>query len=120
MAAHSGWLRDRLLNINVAAFEDGAFVNDISEYVATMDFAGGIGYLTAISGEPRSTFEPVMKELEKRKMGGAKAKAGENKKKDHVAKAKAVFWGPETVDPTDGEQSANDRRKKKNSRGTAP
>ena len=117
MAEHSGWLRDRLLNISVAAFEDGAFVNDISEYVATMDFDGGIGYLTAISGEPRSTFEPVMKELEKRKMSGEKAKSRENSKKDNVAQAKAVFWGPETVDPTDDEKSATDRRKKKNSRG---
>ena len=116
MAEHSGWLRDRLLNISVAAFEDGAFVNDISEYVATMDF-DSVRVPDCHSGEPRSTFEPVMKELEKRKMSGEKAKSRENSKKDNVAQAKAVFWGPETVDPTDDEKSATDRRKKKNSRG---
>ena len=117
MAAHSSWLRDRLLNINVAAFEDGAFVNDISEYVATMDFDGGIEYLTAISGEPRSTFEPVMKELGKRKLNGANAKVSGNNKKDDVAQAKAVFWGAETIDPPADEKGANDNRKKKSSRG---
>ena len=117
MAAHSSWLRDRLLNIKVAAFDDGAFVNYISEYVATMDFDGGIEYLTAISGEPRSTFEPVMKELRKRKLNGANTKVGGNKKKDNVAQAKAVFWGAEAIDPPADEKSANGYRKKKNSRG---
>ena len=57
-------------------------------------------------GEPRSTFEPVMKELEKRKMSGEKPKLRENGKNDNVAQAKAVFKG-ETVDPTDDEKSAS-------------
>eukprot|EP00943_MAST-04B_sp_MAST-4B-sp1_P006827 g6827.t1 len=105
---HAAYLRDQLLNINVVAFEEGSFVSDISEYVATMNYEEGLEYLMAVSGESTaSKFIPVLKALELRK--------NNDTKNDNVTEQSRVFWGPTSTNAS--EVNSNNSKKKKNSRG---
>ena len=104
-SSHSAFLRDQLLNINVEAFSEGGFVNDISEYVAGMEYDAGLEYLMAVSGEESPTkFISVLKQLERRKNGGSNTN---NNKKPPAPQAKTVFWGPtQPINNNNGSRSA--------------
>jgi hypothetical protein len=105
---HAAYLRDQLLNINVVAFEEGSFVNDISEYVATMNYEEGLEYLMAVSGESTaSKFIPVLKALQLRK--------NNDSKNSNVKEQSRVFWGPTST--SESEVNSNNNKKKKKSRG---
>ena len=114
-SSHSAFLRDQLLNINVEAFSEGGFVNDISEYVAGMEYDAGLEYLMAVSGEESPTkFISVLKQLERRKNGGSNTN---NNKKPPAPQAKTVFWGPTQPINNNNDNNNNKKKKKKNSRG---
>ena len=106
-SSHSAFLRDQLLNINVEAFS----VNDISEYVAGMEYDAGLEYLMAVSGEESPTkFISVLKQLERRKNGGSNTN---NNKKPIAPEAKTVFWGPTQPNNNNNNNNNNKNKKKK-------